>query len=1381
VNAAEFVTLLRTLDVTVDIDGDQLRCTAPLGVLTDALRGELAARKTEIVEWLRADRESQREGPAAAKTPRRGDLPLSFAQQRLWFIDQLEPGTPAYTLAVRQRFRGPLEVPALANALSEVVRRHEALRTTFVSRDGWPVQVIADPQPVALPVVDLAQYDASERHRRAEQLVTEQAQRPFDLAGGPLIRVMLLRHGSEEHDLLISIHHIVADGWSLGILAREVSALYGASVGGRPSPLAELPVQYADFVVWQREWLTGELLERQRRYWLERLAGRPEPLHLPTDHPRSGRPTTAGASYDAVVPYALAAALRELSRRESATVFMTLLGAFKVLVSRYTGQDDILVGTTLANRHHVELEPLIGLFANTLVLRTDLVGDPTFRQALARVRETCLGAYSHPDMPFEKLVEDLQPARVLGENPLFEISFVFQRASADDPTFVTIGSPFELTLFVRDAIDGSLKVTVQYKQELFEPETIARLVGHYLTLLEGIAADPDRRLSALPLLDDAEAARVLVDWNATATPYPRDRSIHECFEEQVDATPDAVALAADGAALTYRELDRHANRLAHHLRALGVDRERVVGVWMDRSPELIVALLAILKSGGAYAAIDLLAPEARLAAMASVANIDLIVTHTSRQSRLAGLGRRTIAVDRDAEQIAQRSDSRPRQSASAESVAAVMYTSGSTGEPKGVMVTHRGILRLIKGTDYATFGGDEIFLQLSPPSFDASSFEIWGALLNGGRLAIAPPGVPSASELGALLARYHVTTLWLTAGLFQEVIDHGIDGLRSLRQLLAGGDILSPAHVRRLRATLPGLRFVNGYGPTEGTTFTCCHVVTSPPAWGRSVPIGRPIANTRVYVLDRHRRPVPIGVPGELWIAGDGLATGYVSRPHETAERFVTQRLSETLEERLYRSGDLVRWRPDSTLEFLGRLDDQVKIRGFRVECAEIEAALGRHPQVRASVVVARHDLTGECRLVAYVVSDSPITPQALRECVERTLPAYMVPGAYVQLDRLPVDANGKVDRRSLPEPSTAPPKATVMPGDALERRLVDIWQEVLSVAPIGIRDNFFDLGGHSLAAVRMFARLEGELGVALPLVTLFEGPTIESLATFIRDTARPAAERSLIPIQLSGSRPPIFGIPGVAGGVLGYYALARLLGPDQPFYGLQSRGLDGIGRPMTRIEDIAAALVHEIRQVQAEGPYYLLGMCMGGVVAYEMAQQLRQAEQEIGLLGLVDTWPPPTARRFHSRAIRAWPMAGFIAGRLRLYTDTLARLRGRERLAYLLGRLKLLSAIVRDPGRLRGARAELHRYAVSRANLLAFHRYEPRPYPGRIIMFRAEGRRLTDDTDARLRWRQLAGELEIYGVSCDDSGQMLKEPHVQMVAAQLTRCIQNIDPPGHL
>jgi amino acid adenylation domain-containing protein len=1353
---AQFVTQLRLLGIRVSADGDQLQCSAPKGVLTEALRRELTARKAEVLAWLRSD-------DSAA--------PLSFAQQRLWFLDQLEPGTWAYTVAIRQRFRGPLDVATLTRALTEIVRRHDVLRTTFLTRHGQPVQHVAAPGPVALPTLDFDPEDPAARERVVGQVVLGETRRPFDLARGPLIRPLLIRLDPERHDLVVSLHHMIADGWSLGILARELSVLYEAFATGHASPLPELPIQYADFAAWQREWLTGSALENERRYWLDHLADRPAPLRLPSDHPRSSAPTRMGASHDVVLPRELADGLRELSRRQGATLFMTLLAGFEALLSRYTGQEDVVVGTPIANRNHVELEPLIGLFANTLVLRTDLSSDPTFRELLARVRETCLGAYAHPDMPFEKLVEDLQPARALGQNPLFEISFVFQDAGeGTDVSFLPVASPFELTLFVRDRLDGRLGATLQYARDLFEPETIARLMGHYRSLLQGVLADPEGRLSALPLLDDAEAHRLLVDWNATAAPYPRQQSIPACFEAQVDATPHAVALVFEGGTLTYDELDRRANRLAHHLRALGVGAEGVVGVWMDRSPELIVALLAIVKAGGAYAPFDLLAPPSRLATMVSVAKIDLILTREAMRHRPDALGVRTICVDAEADAIARRPDDRFGAPTSAESLAYVMFTSGSTGEPKGVGVMHRNVVRLVKGTDYASFGPDEVFLHLSSPSFDASTFEIWGALLNGGRLAIAPPGVPSVAEVGSLLRRYGVTTLWLTAGLFHEMVDHGLDDLRPLRRLLAGGDVLSPAHVARVLNALPGLRLVNGYGPTEGTTFTCCHAVTTAPPPGRSVPIGRPIANTRVYVLDRRRRPVPIGVPGELWIAGDGLARGYVDRPQLTIERFVEARLAPALEERLYRTGDLVRWLPDGTLEFHGRLDDQTKVRGHRVELGDIEAALVQHPRIRAASV-ARKLADGEPRLVAYVVGDDPTDPRELREFLARALPEYMIPAAFMTLERLPLGANGKVDRTALPEPASwaASTEPVVEPRDELERRLVRIWQDVLAVGAIGVRDSFFDLGGHSLLAVRLFARLESELAIDLPLATLFEAPTVEGLAAFIRDTARPSVGLSMVAIQRSGHRLPIFGLPGVGGGVLGYHALARLLGSDQPFYGLESRGLDGLGRPLTRIEDIAAVCVREIREVQREGPYHLVGMCMGGVVAWEIAQQLRRAGQPIGLLALIETWPSETvAAPRRPWASRVPAVLGFVGNRLRLYRESLAGLRGRARWRYLLGRLKPFTDLVRHRDPFRGVRAEIHRHAVARANLFAFQRYEPRPYPGPVVLIYAEGRRLTEEPDGRLRWRQLAAELEVYGVAGNDSGQLLKEPHVRVVAAQL-------------
>jgi amino acid adenylation domain-containing protein len=1359
---AEFVAHLCALDIRVTIDGDRLRCSAPQGVLTDALRSELMARKADVIAWLREHQEAPRQ-----------IFPLTFAQQRLWFLDQLGPGSAAYTISARRYFRGPLDRASLTRALTELVRRHESLRTIFPSRDGTPVQRIDPPQAVPLDVIDLQSVPAGERATVAWRTIHGQVARPFDLERGPLFRAALIEYGPEDHDLLMVVHHIVADGWSLGILARELSALYDAFQTGRPSPLPEPDIQYADFALWQHRWLTGEVLDAQRQYWLEQLADRPEPLSLPIDYRRSAWPSEAGAIHEFALPPGLADDLRALSRREHATLFMLLLAAFKVLLARYSGQEDILVGTPVANRSHVELEAVVGFFANTLVLRTDLTGDPPFSALLARVRETCLAAYAHPDMPFEKLVEELQPLRVLGQNPLFQVGFVLQDATVGgDLAFITIAAPFDLMVFIRDGPDGRLGGTIQYKRDLFAPETIARLVGHYRVLLEGVVADPGRRLWDLPLMDEAESQQILVDWNATTVPYSRDRSLPSLFEDMVDARPDAVALVDGDETLTYDELDQRANRLAHHLRALGVAAERPVGVVMDRSSDLIVGILGILKAGGAYVPLDPQAPPDRLAFVLRNTRIDIVLAQPRMRDRLAALDARTIWLDGSRGPLGDQPAARLGTATAAEALAYVMYTSGSTGEPKGVAVTHRNVIRLVKGADYARFGPDEIVLQLAAPSFDASTFEIWGALLNGGRLVIAPPGPLSMDDLGLLLARHRVTTLWLTAGLFEQVVDHRPDSLRPLRQLLAGGDVLSPAHVRRLLSTLPELRVVNGYGPTEGTTFTCCHPIRELPAPGRSVPIGRPIANTRVYLLDRQRRPVPIGVPGELWIAGDGLARGYLQRPELTAERFVVQRLSPTLEERLYRTGDLVRWLPDGTLDFLGRLDDQLKIHGFRVEPGEIEATLARHPRVRAAVVLAPRVPGHDPRLIAYVVTDGPVDTQELRDFLMRTLPEYMIPGAVVMLDHLPLTANGKINRQALPEPMRAASiHEMVEPRDELEHELREIWRDVLAVNPVGVRDSFFDLGGHSLLAVRMFAKLTGRLGVALPLATLFEAPTIEGLATIIRRGLRPAAGRSLVAIQPAGKRPPLFGMPGVGGNTINYHALARYLGPDQPFYGLQSRGLDGVHPPLTTIEEIAAGYLREIREVHPEGPYHFIGMCMGGVVAYEMAQQLRAAGQRVAMLVLLETWAPDPAFTPID-----WPVPAtlrVLSERLHASARTLGDLRGRERRRYLLGRLRLLVDIVvkRDP--LLGARAEIYQRAVTRANLRAFQRYTPRPYPAPVVLFCAEERKVAETADRRLTWRELTGgQLEIFPAAGADSGLLLMEPYVRALAAQIQTCI---------
>jgi amino acid adenylation domain-containing protein len=1360
--------------VRVWADGERLHCDAPRGVLTASLQAELADHKPEILALLQAAVPVGGRPPQLRPRSGTGLPPLSFAQQRLWFLDRLDPGNLAYTMATSRRLPGPLDVAALRAGLDEIVRRHEILRTSFGLENGEPVQIIAAAAPGILPVVDLEMLPAAERGPAADRLGAEEAERPFDLDRGPLFRTTLLRLGAEEHRLLLTMHHVVADGWSLGVLVRELTTLYTAFAAGQASPLPEPPVQYADFAVWQREWLAGRTLDAQLAYWRHQLDGGVPTLALPMARPRSAARTFTAARHSFRLSQALLEGARRVSAEHAVTLFMTLMAAFTSVLHRYTGETAVGIGTAVANRRRVELEGLIGFFANTLVLRTDFGGDPTFRELLGRVREVALGAYEHQDLPFEKLVEDLQPERSRSLSPFFQVSFVLQNAPLDGELDVTAAaSPFDLTALFREERHELVGVFM-YGAERFDATTIARLAGHFETLLAAAIADPSRRVSQLPILTPAERRQLLIEWNATRTEYPRHACVHELFEAEATRAPHQVAVVLGDTSLTYGELDRRADELARYLRSAEVGRDRVVGVWMERSLELVIALLGILKAGGAYLPLDLAAPPARLGFMIQDASLTLILTHERLRQRLPVSDARVVSLDGDAAAIGRAPETAQHAAPAPESLACVMYTSGSTGAPKGVSVPHRAVVRLVKGADYAQFGPDEVFLQLAPVSFDASTLEIWGSLLNGGRLVLCPPGTPSLDEMGALIAHHRVTTLWLTAALFHQVVDQRLEILAPLRQLLAGGDVLSVPHARSVREHLPTLRLVNGYGPTENTTFTCCHAITDGDGHGPSIPIGRPIANTRVYVLDSHGQPVPIGIPGELAAAGDGLARGYVNRPELTAERFVTASLPEAPGERLYRTGDVVRYLPDGAVEFLGRADEQVKIRGYRVEPGEIEAVLRAHPAVRESVVVARADAGGDRCLVAYVIASGEGAQAAgeLRAYLRTRLPEYMVPSAFVALEHFPVTPNGKVDRRALPAPGPSVPAAgaAISPRDDLETRLTRIWEETLGVRPVGPQDNFFDLGGHSLLAVRLFARIEHAFGRALPLAALFEAPTVGLLAARMRQDGRTASSRSLVAVQPRGGKPPLFAVPGVGGHVVSFSELARQLGPDQPVYGLQARGLDGDAQPFARIEDMAAHYASEVREVQPRGPYHLLGVCMGGVVTFEMAQRLHAEGETVALLVLLDTYrripaPRPAGGR---RPRYSLAVARFVLGRLALYAQTLGQLEPRERWDYVRGKAMMLRERLARLDPLVGARGEIRRAMVLEASYLAYTRYIPRPYPGPVTLFTAGGRPLAPH-DRRLGWGELAlGGFEVFTVPGVDSGQTLAEPNVGALVREL-------------
>ncbi|HEY6801976.1 MAG TPA: amino acid adenylation domain-containing protein [Pyrinomonadaceae bacterium] len=1046
------------------------------------------------------------EAQTIGRCARVGPAPLSFAQQRLWFLGQLEPELVAYNVSEAVRLTGKLDVAALRWSFNEIVRRHESLRTSFAVVDGQPVQQIAPSLELTIPLVDLGH--SPDAGAEALRLSREETERPFDLVHGPLIRVELLRLREDEHVIIVTTHHLISDGWSQGVLKTELGVLYAARVMNQPSPLAELPIQYADFSAWQREWLSGAVLDRQLNYWRDRLAGAPPFFELPADKVRPAKLSYRGATFLFELPRELSESLASLSLSEGATLFMTLLAGFKALLQRYTDQDDLVIGTPVANRNREEVESLIGFFVNTLVLRTDVSSDPSFRELIARVCETSLGAYANQDLPFELLVAELQTNREANRNPLFQIAFDLQNvaaASLELPgltlhphEFTAATTRFDLELHLMSVAEGLLGAFV-YGTELFEAATISTLAARFRLLLEVVVANPDQRISEINLLINEERHQLLNDWNNTTRLYPNDSSIPDLFEEWVRRAPDNIALVAGDVRLTYNELNERANKLAHHLTSYGVGEETRVGIYLERSLDMIVAVLATLKAGATYVALDPSYPDQRLLFMLDDANVALLLTVESLEDSLPSYHAPVVLLDADFTAATHN----PELSTTAERLAYIAYTSGSTGRPKGVAVPHRGVVRLVSNNNYANFCPDEIFLQFAPLTFDASTFEIWGALLNGARLILMPPGLASLQDIARALHEHEVTTLWLTAGLFHQMVDEQPGALSSLRQLLAGGDVLSPAHVKQFLTSTSG-KLINGYGPTENTTFTCCHVMDHSVEFARSVPIGRPVTNTQVFILDQNLLLCPPGFVGELFIGGDGLARGYHGQANLTAEKFIPNAFSDQPGARLYRTGDRVRYLAGGAIEFLGRADDQVKVRGFRIELGEIETALSQAAGVKQAIVVTR-DYDGDKRLVAYVVGDE-ISVDQLPKTLRESLPDHLVPSAFVVLDELPLTQNGKVDRRALPAPADvqlAFADDYIAPRTPIEELLAGIWSEVLQVERVGLDDNFFELGGHSLLVTRLVSRAQSYLDAELPLKLFFEIPVLGPQAAQVEAALR--------------------------------------------------------------------------------------------------------------------------------------------------------------------------------------------------------------------------------------------------------------------------------------
>ena len=1037
-------------------------------------------------------------------------LPLSSAQQRLWFLDRLDPNNSLYNVPAAVLMQGPLCVASLRRSLNEIVRRHEALRTTFAAQDGQPVQIIAPALELEQPLIDLAVLPEGERARERERLAAEEARAPFDLTAGPLVRAKLLRQGEEEHVLLLTLHHIVSDGWSMGVLIREMKALYEAYAAGRESPLPELTIQYADYTQWQKQLVESDWLREELDYWWERLAPPPPVLELPADRPRPSAQTFNGSAETLTLPADMKDSLKALSLGEGVTLFMTLLAGFKVLLQRYTGQTDIAVGTPVAGRNNVETEGLIGFFANTLVLRTDLSGDPTFRELLKRVRETALGAYLHQNAPFERLIEQLHPARDLSHTPLFQVMMALQNAHAETLELTglsltlldvpTTTAKFDLLMFCEESEEG-LKFTLEYNTDLFEPATIRRLLHRWQNLLAGVLAAPDARLSSLPLMGPDEQRKVLQTWNDTARDYAGPQLIHALFERQAEETPGAVAVRAGQGSLTYRELNERANRLAHYLLTLGVGPEVLVGVLLERSAEMVVSLLAVLKAGGAYVPLDPQYPAQRMSFIVEDTRAPVLLTSEALRGHLPQHRARVVSVDEDRGEVERLSAANPCANVLPEDLAYVIYTSGSTGVPKGVAIAHASAATFLNWS-LETFTPEQLRGVLAATSicFDLSVFELFAPLACGGTVILAE----NALQLPALASVAEVTLVNTVPSAIAELARQRAIPV-GVKTVNLAGEALPQSLVDEIFACAAGVEQVwNLYGPSEDTTYS---TGTSMRRGGPAVSIGRPIARTQAYILDAHMQPAVVGVAGELYLSGAGLARGYLNRPAQTAERFLPHPFSAKPGERLYRTGDLARYLPDGRIEFLGRLDNQVKIRGFRIELGEIESALAAHAAVEKAVVVAR-DEGGAKSLVAYLVArgGEPPTSEELRAHLRERLPVYMMPSAFVLLDTLPLTPNGKVNRRALPALDAERrdvAKAYVAPRDATEEALARIWSEVLKRGHVGVNDDFFELGGHSLLATQAMTKLTQQFGVELPLRAIFESPTVAELAAAVEAARR--------------------------------------------------------------------------------------------------------------------------------------------------------------------------------------------------------------------------------------------------------------------------------------
>lgn len=1330
-------------------------------------------------------------------------VPATESQKEIWIAVQMgDDANCAYNESMCLRLQGNLDIESLRFSIQELVQRHEALRTTF-SPDGSTL-CIASSVKLDIPALDLSIVDDRDRESKLAHLRRQEVDRPFNLVRGPLFRSQIIKLQEQEHIVILTGHHIICDGWSWGILFPDLGAIYSARQQGLAANLPQ-PESFIEYAISQEENSTTTEIIEAEKYWLEQFSGTIPVLDLPTDRSRPALRTYQGSREDWELNPDLVANLKRLGKKAGCSFFTTLFAAFEAFMYRLCGQEDLVVGMPAAGQLVGGKDKLAGHCVSLLPLRTRINEEQSFIDYLRSRRTAILDALDCQQLTFGTLVKKLAVPRDFSRIPLVPVTFNLDVQLTEDQLnfegfkaeVFSNSRTFENFEWAVNASETKNKLVLecQYNTNLFDAATIRRRMDEFEVLLEGIVANPDRPLKNLPILTAAERQQLLVEWNNTQTNYPESACIHQLFELQAEQTPDAVAVVFGEQQLTYQQLNCRANQLAHYLQTLGAGPEVLVGICLDRSIEAIVSLLAVLKAGSAYLPLDPAYPKERLDFMLSDAQISVLLTQQNLVERLPDCGAKVICLDATREKIDAQSEINPASLANADNLAYVMYTSGSTGKPKGVCVVHRGVVRLVKDTNFASLTAAEVFLQLAPISFDASTLEIWGALLNGAKLAVFPPGSPSLAELGEAIRLYNVTILWLTAGLFHLMVDDRIEDLKGVRQLLAGGDVLSVPHVQKLLREVPNCKLINGYGPTENTTFTCCAPIDSASEISNSVPIGRAIANTQVYILDRYLQPVPIGVPGELYAGGAGLARGYLNRPDLTAERFIPNPFTskedglENAENRsvlsllpasnLYKTGDLARYLPDGNIEYLGRTDNQVKIRGFRIEVGEIEAVLAGHPDVSQAAIAVQLDASGNKCLAAYAVSrpGQILAAGTLRSFLQERLPDYMIPAGFVFLDALPLNPNGKVDRRALAtqkwQSSDAAPNETiaVAPRDKFEIQVTKIWEKVLGINSMGIRDNFFEVGGHSLLAARLLAEIEKVFDKKLPLSAIFQSPTVEQLADILREPEWSSPSPSMVVIQPgTGSyKPPLFCIHVLGRGLEFYRPLMNYIDRSQPVLGLSSQIMDEKLAPPNRVEELAAYYIKEMQTFQPHGPYFLLGVSFGGTVAFEMARQLHDLGEKVALLGLLDTYGPATFTNLSeiNKSQRAMKVLRLTPGVF--INKAKSNLNGKiEALTDIQWRI--LCKLYRALGR--PLPIYLENFSHAELNNEALSHYVAGVYPGRASIFKAVESAAAFGADRELGWGDVVkGGIEVYDIPSDHLG-MLKEPHVRVLGEKLQAAV---------